>query len=146
MRLVVDASVLVAELLRESGRLRLADRRLDLFIAEHALNEVHHELPKRAKKFGERHDRSHTEMLQLIDEAFETIRVNVTALDEAVYAPAEEEARWRSERDPNDWPTVAAALCIESGIWTNDGDFLGTGLATWSTATIRMWLERQAQA
>ena len=41
-------------------------------------------------------------------------------------------------RDPDDVPTVALALALggdedRCGIWTNDGDFLGCGLPTWTT-------------
>ncbi len=44
-------------------------------------------------------------------------------------------------RDPDDAPTVALALALggdegECGIWTNDGDFLGCGLPTWTTDTL----------
>ena len=55
----------------------------------------------------------------------------------------EDEARARSLRDPTDWPVVASALVLSSGIWTNDNDFLGTGIATWTTETVRLWLQRQ---
>lgn len=48
----------------------------------------------------------------------------------------EDEALARSVRDPNDWPAVACALALTAGIWTNDNDFLGTGVATWTTETL----------
>jgi hypothetical protein len=35
---------------------------------------------------------------------------------------------------------VATALALTAGIWTNDNDFLGTGVATWTTDTITAWL------
>lgn len=47
MRLVVDASTLVAEVLRTRGRKLLAHPGLDLFIAKYAWNETEHELRKR---------------------------------------------------------------------------------------------------
>ncbi|MDQ3166522.1 MAG: PIN domain-containing protein, partial [Actinomycetota bacterium] len=66
----------------------------------------------------------------------------VGILDEAVYAAAEDEARARSLRDDTDWPVVAAGLVLSADIWTNDNDFLGTGIATWTTDSLRLWLER----
>lgn len=48
-------------------------------------------------------------------------------------------------RDPNDWPAVACALALTAGIWTNDNDFLGTGVATWTTETLQLWLDRHPQ-
>jgi predicted nucleic acid-binding protein len=34
------------------------------------------------------------------------------------------------DSDPHDWPVVATALDLGAAIWTNDNDFLGTGVAT----------------
>jgi predicted nucleic acid-binding protein len=76
----------------------------------------------------------------------EAIEANVVVIDEAVYAAIEEEARARSLRDPHDWPVVATALALSGGIWTNDNDFLGTGVPTWTTETLQRWLDRQADA
>ena len=145
MRLVVDSSVIVAELLRVSGRARLADPRLDLFIADHVWSEIHHEIPKRVAAFSRRHnlpDESANELVSLI---FATIEAATVIGPEVVYAPVEDDARWRCARDADDWPTVALALTIDASIWTEDGDFLGTGVATWSTTTVTAWLERQAE-
>jgi len=35
---------------------------------------------------------------------------------------------------------VAAALVVGGGVWTNDDDFLGTGIPTWTTRTLTAWL------
>ena len=35
---------------------------------------------------------------------------------------------------------------LKAGIWTNDNDFLGTGVPTWTTATLQGWLDRQPPA
>ncbi len=67
----------------------------------------------------------------------------MVVLDEAIYAALEDEARARSLRDARDWPAVASALALGAGIWTDDNDFLGTGVATWTTETLQRWLERQ---
>ncbi|MDJ0690039.1 MAG: PIN domain-containing protein [Xenococcaceae cyanobacterium MO_188.B32] len=53
-----------------------------------------------------------------------------------VYAAYETIARNRIPRDPNDWFTVALALTLEAAIWTSDNDFLGCGVATWTTDTL----------
>lgn len=39
-------------------------------------------------------------------------------------------------RDLNDWPVLAAALALSCPIWTQDADFFGVGVATWTTAHI----------
>jgi predicted nucleic acid-binding protein len=54
---------------------------------------------------------------------------------------SEMEARARiGARDPEDWPTLAAALLLECPVWTEDQDFFGSGVATWTTATVERFL------
>lgn len=81
-------------------------------------------------------------MKELTSLSLGTIRANVVVIEEAVYAAAEDEALARSRRDPDDWPAVACALMLSAGIWTNDNDYLGTGVPTWTTETLRIWLDR----
>ncbi len=56
LRLVVDASVLVAEPLRACGRARLAHPAVELFIPEETWGEVRHELPQRVRHVALRAD------------------------------------------------------------------------------------------
>jgi predicted nucleic acid-binding protein len=143
MRLVVDACVLVSELLRDRGRARLADERLELFLAEHTLAEVRYEIPRRVGAFV-RHRGLDSETGQsLVDRCFQAVDATLVMVPEVAYQPLEEEARWRCARDPEDWPIVALALSLDLGVWTEDGDFLGTGVAIWSTRTLDAWLSRQ---
>jgi len=76
--------------------------------------------------------------------ALELLDTRVVRVPLSSYREFEEEARDRIPRDPNDWPTVAAAMALDAGIWTNDGDFLGCGLPTWTTETLIAYLERMA--
>ncbi|MBX7159398.1 MAG: nucleotide-binding protein, PIN domain-containing protein [Acidimicrobiia bacterium] len=142
MRLVVDTSVPVGELLRQSDRDRLGDDRLELFLPAHMWDGVRVELPRRIAAFVRRRGLAAAigeELSQLCIDAIET---NVVVLDEAIYSALEDEARARSLRDPADWPVVATALALSADIWTNDNDFLGTGVGTWTTETLRAWLGR----
>jgi hypothetical protein len=51
------------------------------------------------------------------------------------YQPQEQQALARiSERDPDDWPALACALTLDCPVWTEDADFFGTGVATWTTS------------
>lgn len=53
----------------------------------------------------------------------------------------EKQARARlALRDENDWPVLAAAMILDCSIWTEDLDFFGAGVATWTTATIEQFL------
>ena len=54
---------------------------------------------------------------------------------------AEAEAMERiGQRDPADWPAVAVALQFDCPVWTEDKDFFGSGVATWTTATVEIFL------
>jgi len=142
MRLVVDTSVLVGELLRAKGRDRLGDDRLELFLAERMWGEASVELPRRIAAFASARKLSNPIGVELTELCLSAIEANVVIIDEAIYAPLEDEALARSRRDPDDWPTVACALALSAGIWTNDNDYLGTGVATWTTETLQNWLDR----
>jgi predicted nucleic acid-binding protein len=43
-------------------------------------------------------------------------------------------------RDPADWPIVATSLLLDCPIWTEDRDFFGAAVATWTTQTIELYL------
>jgi len=142
MRLVVDTSVLVGELLRASGRARLGDDRLELFLPEQMWAETRLELPRRISALARRRHLDVAVADELASLCIEAVESNVVILDEAIYAAVEDEALSRCQRDPTDWPVVASALTLSAGIWTNDNDYLGTGVPTWTTQTLQIWLDR----
>jgi predicted nucleic acid-binding protein len=142
MRLVVDTSVLVGELLRSSGRSRLGDDRLELFLPEQMWAETQLELPRRIGAFARRRHLAVGVADELASLCIEAVESNVVILDEAICAALEDEAAARCQRDPTDWPVVASALALSAGVWTNDNDFLGTGVPTWTTPTLQIWLDR----
>jgi predicted nucleic acid-binding protein len=79
-----------------------------------------------------------------VDSALDYLRRFVDALDRESYSLFEDEARQRlRDRDENDWPILAAALTLSCPIWTEDKDFFGTGIATWTTKHIEIFLEAQ---
>ena len=58
-----------------------------------------------------------------------------------IYGDYSEEAKQRiAVRDPDDWPIVAAALALNRPIWTEDADFFGAGIATWTTDRIHLFV------
>jgi len=44
------------------------------------------------------------------------------------------------KRDVTDWPYVAAALALSCPIWTEDKDFFGSGIATWTSDRVEIYL------
>ena len=146
MRLVVDTSVLVGELLRARGRRRLEDDRLDLFLPEQMWAETRVELPRRIAAFVRARRLGADVAHRLTSLCLVSIETNILVVETAVYSALEDEALARMQRDPTDWPVVACALALSAGVWTNDNDFLGAGVPTWTTATLHLWLDRNAPA
>ena len=57
------------------------------------------------------------------------------------YAHFEAVARQRlAKRDENDWPDLATGLALRCPIWTEDTDFFGCGVATWTTDRVELYL------
>lgn len=143
MRLVVDASVLVAEVLRARGRALLAHPRLDLVLAADTLSETEHELRQRVSLLVQLGHLEATLAERLLDEALATVAARVTLVPSEAYANHLEEAQRRIPRDPRDAPAVALAMVLGCGIWTADRDFFGRGLPIWTTDTLLRYLEAQ---
>ena len=40
-------------------------------------------------------------------------------------------------QSPTDWSTLACALVLSCPVWTQDSDFFGTGVATWTTSRVK---------
>jgi predicted nucleic acid-binding protein len=60
----------------------------------------------------------------------------VQPVDHALYLDFEQLAA----RDIDDWPIVATALMLQTPVWTEDQDFFGSGLATWTTDRVELYL------
>ncbi len=65
----------------------------------------------------------------------------VEPVDRSLYEDNEKISRERVHpRDPEDWPVVAVALLLDFPIWTEDQDFFGSGIATWTTDRVELYL------
>lgn len=136
MRLAVDANILVGELLRARARGLLANPNLELHIAERAWDEAQYELRRRTAALVQHRKASAEGAEELLRDASRLVEMYVTMIPAERYRAVESVARTRVPRDPDDWPTVAVALLLDFDVWTQDGDFLGCGRATWTTETL----------
>jgi len=141
MRLVIDANVLVSEVLRERGVALLQSPEIDLLIAPEILGEARYEIQRRVGILRTRGVLTPDRASEWLDHALTVVETEVIPVDSNRYAGFLTEARKRIPRDPSDAPTVAVALALDCGIWTNDYDFFGCGVATWTTETILRQLE-----
>lgn len=69
----------------------------------------------------------------------------VVLVDKSLYEGHEKLARERIDRrDTRDWPVVAAALLLGIPVWTEDQDFFGSGVPTWTTDRVEAYLRGPA--
>lgn len=82
-----------------------------------------------------------------VSASLEYLRNIIEPVDRELYAVFESEARQRLRgRDENDWPVLATALALACGVWTEDADFFGTGIAVWTTNRVEIFLKEQAKS
>jgi predicted nucleic acid-binding protein len=91
---------------------------------------VFEEVRRRADWCAARRNFDPAVALALLDQIARIVEV----VDRSLYEDFEEMARERiASPDPDDWPVVAAALMLSAPIWTEDQDFFGSGIATWTS-------------
>jgi predicted nucleic acid-binding protein len=70
----------------------------------------------------------------------------VQTVEAETYSSFEAIARQRIDRrDEDDWPVLASALALGCPIWTEDTDFFGCGVATWTTDRVELYLAKDAE-
>ena len=70
----------------------------------------------------------------------------VQSVDAETYSSLKTVARQRIDcRDADDWPILATALVLDCPIWTEDTDFFGCGVATWTTDRVELYLAKAAE-
>jgi predicted nucleic acid-binding protein len=136
-RIVVDANILIRAVLGRRVKEIITGHaeHAEFFAPELAYAEAERHLPEILAK------RSRADQ---IDEALAytgRLRAVVLPVPDEVYESLRAAALSRLEsRDPDDWPVLAAALVIECPIWTEDKDFFGTGVPTWTTDRVELYL------
>ncbi len=76
-------------------------------------------------------------------DVLERLTCLVQLVDSSLYSLHEQEAKKRiAVRDVDDWSIVAVALMLECPIWTEDADFFGAGIATWTSDRVHLYLDR----
>ena len=132
--LILDANILVRAVL---GRrvLELIDtysETAELAAPDAAFRDAWEHVPRVAR----RRNRNPEALLATLEALGKSIRL----VEFHEYAPFEPQARLRMERrDPDDWPILACALAMHCAIWTEDTDFFGVGVATWTTDNVELF-------
>jgi predicted nucleic acid-binding protein len=132
-RLILDANILARAVLGVRVRALIERYAADVafFVPESAIAEAREHLPTIFLKRRLPAD-------QVLD-VLEHLEVFMQELPLLFYADQEAQARARLT-DPEDWPVLACALILECPIWTEDRDFFGTGVATWTSDRVEIFL------
>lgn len=136
MRLIVDANILMGELLRKRGRKLIKNPELELYISERVFSEANYELTKRVNLMTQQGKFDYSVSEYILVEAKLIIHRFITIIPLNDYQHLENKAKNLIPRDPNDWEMVAISLLFDVDIWTQDCDFIGCGRATWTTETL----------
>ena len=142
MILIIDANILIGELLRQRGRELLRNKQLVIYASEKVVDETTYEIQKRIRHMITTGKLSQEAGADLTQAAFQPLETRIINVPQIEYGYLEIEAKERIPRDPDDWHTVALALHFDAAIWTQDNDFLGCGCPCWTTDTLISHLKR----
>ena len=132
---ILDANILIRAVLGKRVReiLETHSARVRFFAPDTAFAEAREHLPGILLKRGINPEA----VVAVLDE----LAVLIGCIDGEIYGPFENAARQRlQKRDEEDWPVLATALALECPIWTEDADFFGAGVATWTTDRVELLL------
>lgn len=133
--LVLDANILIRAVLGTRVRHLLFEHRdtAQFFAPDTAYAEARKYLPGLLRKRGVEGDAA-LQVLAVLEDV-------VHPLAFALYASWQPSALQRiAARDADDWPVLACAMALGCPVWTEDADFFGTGIATWTTDRIALYL------
>lgn len=133
---VLDANILIRAVLgaRVRSLLERYEDAVEFYSPDICFNEARQHLPA----ILERRSLNPEPALRVLD----GLAGLVQPIEQSLYQPQEMAARSRlAGRDLRDWPVVALALTLDLPIWTEDRDFFGSGVATWTTDRIELYLQ-----
>jgi predicted nucleic acid-binding protein len=132
---ILDANILIRAVLGKRVReiLETHSARVRFFAPDTAFAEAREHLPGILLKRGIDLEAALAVLAEL--------SVLIGCIDAEIYGAVETAARQRlQKRDEEDWPVLATALALECPIWTEDADFFGAGVATWTTDRVELLL------
>ena len=132
--IVLDANILIRAVLgkRVLELILKNAATVKFFAPDVAYADARKYLPALLAKRGVQGDAA----LKVLD-SLETI---VQSIDVELYEGMQQQALQRiAVRDADDWPVLACAMTLGCPVWTEDADFFGTGVATWTSDRIALY-------
>jgi predicted nucleic acid-binding protein len=137
--LVLDANILIRAVLgsRVLSLLCTYADRMEFLAPDNAFQEAREHLPQILER--------RNVPLAPAFAVLELVAMLVQTIEIEAYSRFESVARQRiARRDEDDWPILASALALDCPIWTEDTDFFGCGVATWTTDRVELYLSQGA--
>lgn len=137
--LVLDANILVRAALgpRARGIVERYAAHAGFFIPAACVNEAREHLPAIVRKRG--WDAAP------VMAALDAVQGMLQVVDATLYANAMDDALGRlGSRDADDAHVLALAPTLGCPIWTEDRDFFGTGVATWTSEQVERYFVQPA--
>jgi predicted nucleic acid-binding protein len=133
--IVLDANILIRAVLGKRVRELLFENAatVQFFAPDVAYADARKYLPALLEKRGV----SSAAAMAVLD----TLESLVRPLEPGFYAGLQPQALQRiAMRDADDWPVLACAMALDCPVWTEDADFFGTGVATWTSDRVVLYL------
>jgi predicted nucleic acid-binding protein len=133
--IVLDANILIRAVLGQRVRQLLLEHapNVKFFAPDVAYADARKYLPALLEKRGV----NSAVALTVLD----TLESVVRPLEFDLYAGLQQQALQRiAMRDADDWPVLACAMTLGCPVWTEDADFFGTGVATWTSDRVALYL------
>ena len=132
--IVLDANILIRAVLGKRVRELILgySQTVKLFTPDIAYADARKYLPELLKKRG-----VDATAAMLVLDHLEGI---VQSIDAELYEGMQQQALQRiAVRDADDWPVLACAMTLGCPVWTEDADFFGTGVATWTSDRVELY-------
>jgi predicted nucleic acid-binding protein len=134
--IILDANILIRAVLGRRVRELILDNatKVKFFAPDVAFNDARKYLPRLLEQRNVPSDAA-LATLNRIEKVVQPIELEL-------YQALKLQALQRiAMRDADDWPVLACALVLDCPVWTEDQDFFGAGVATWTTDRISIYLE-----
>jgi predicted nucleic acid-binding protein len=133
--IILDANILIRAVLGNRVRELIFDNvtTVKFFTPDVAYADARKYLPALLKKRG-----VDSSAAMLVLDRLERV---VQSIDAELYEGMQQQALQRiAVRDADDWPVLACAMTLDCPVWTEDADFFGTGVATWTSDRVALYL------
>ena len=132
--IVLDANILIRAVLgtRALALILKNAATVNFFAPDVAYADAYKYLPALLAKRGIQGDAA----LKVLD----SLEMVVQPMGVELYEGMQQQALQRiASRDADDWPVLACAMTLGCPVWTEDADFFGTGVATWTSDRVVLY-------